>query len=541
MLKQKLKSDLENAIKQLGFEVDDIVLETSHNPQFGDYSSNISLQLANQKRGEGQQSPREIANELAKSMQELDYLASVEVAGPGFLNFKLKPAHLSQELNQILSKDNSYGSTELGAGRPVQIEFISANPTGPLTLANGRGGAIGDTLANLFEASGYQVNREYYVNDTGNQIRTLGLSVQAAAGKIEAEDTHYQGEYIKDLALKFANQLDQDPQTLGHELANYMLDQEIKPAIKKLNINFDNYFSEHSLYQESIPLTVQSLAQKDLTYEKDGAIWFKSTEFGDDKDRVLMTSEGSRGRQEPTYFLADIAHHIVSHDQGYLKRINVLGADHHSYATRISAVLKGLGYQDWKGGAWQDIIIMQLVRLFKGGQEVRMSKRAGNFVTIDELLDEVSADAVRYFFLMSSANTTVDFNLDLAKEQSNKNPVYYVQYAHARSFNILAKAEAKIDPAGEYQLSHPAELSLLIQLTALPDVIEDTVKDYQVNRLTNYAYQLADKLHKFYEQCPVLQAEAEEIKQARLALVSASQIVLANTLRLMGISAPERM
>lgn len=543
MLKQQILEDLKKTVKDLGYPVTDIVLSITQNPNFGDYSTNLALQLAKLESAKVKQSPTEIAKEILEQFGKSDYLERVEVAGGGFINFFAKPEMIAGQVKEILAAGKKFGENNLGEGQKIEVEFISANPTGPLTLASGRGGAIGDTLANVLEKSGYKVDREYYVNDTGNQIRLLGESVLAQIGKLSHKDEHYKGEYISELAEKFQDQLSEDPQDLGHKLAEYLLDYEIKPAILRLRIRFDEFYSEKSVYERDlISKTVELLKDKGVAYEKEGALWFKASEFGDEKDRVLMTSMAGRGRSEPTYFLADIAHHLDTLERGYVKRINILGADHHGYGARMKGVMEVLGY-----GQKIEIIFMQFVRLFKAGKEMRMSKRAGSFVTLDELLDAVGKDVVRFFFLMYSPDSLIDFNLDLAKERSEKNPVFYVQYAHARMHNIFQRAQKAGDEPGndndiDYKLlKSKHELVLIKHLASFPEVILEIASTYQVQRLTVYATTLADLFHKFYEQCPVLQAENENLKRARLALVQVSKITLNNTLYLLGISAPERM
>lgn len=540
MIKQRLEEDLKKAISDLGYQPGDTLLSISQNSNFGDYSTNSALQLSKQKLENDEQKPLEIANNILEKLGQPEYLEKTEVAGPGFINFFIKENFLVEQLKEVLEKGENFGKGEKGQGKKIQVEFISANPTGPLTLANGRGGAIGDTLANVLSWSGFLVNREFYVNDTGNQVRLLGESVLAAAGKIEARQEHYQGEYVKELAEKFKDKLALEPQELGHLLADYLLEEEIKPATLRLGIKFDQFYSERSVYQKNlIEKAVKLLEEKGLAYESEGAVWFKATQFGDEKDRVIMTSEGGRGRKEPTYFLADIAHHLDDLSQSYIKRINVLGADHHGYAARMKGAMEALGYE-----GKLDFIFMQMVKLFKEGQEVRMSKRAGNFVTLDELLDLVGKDVARFFFLMYAPDSHIDFNLDLAKEKSNKNPVFYVQYAHARMSNILAKAEGHPLKAKPYEanlLHHPSEIVLIKYLSEFPDLIEEIAINYQVQGLTAFAIKLADLFHHFYEECQVLNAETEELKQARLALVKGSQQVLKNVLKLMGIDAPDRM
>ncbi len=548
MIKQQLEDDLKKAVRELGFGATDIVCSIPKNSDFGDYSSNIALQLTKLNLGNYEHSSEEIANKISEKLQKLVgayrdtpekyYLEKIEVKGGGFINFFIKPEFLMKDLAEILEKGEKFGITGMGKGQKIQVEFISDNPTGPLTLANGRGGAMGDTLANVLAFSGASVSREYYVNDTGNQVRVLGESALAAMGKVPPKEEHYQGEYVKELANKFSDKSDLNPQDLGHKLADYLLENEIKPAVERLGVKFDEFYSERSIYERDlITKAVGLLEEKDLAYEKDGAVFFKATKFGDDKDRVLMTSEAGRGKEEPTYFLADIAHHLDDLEKGYQKRINFLGADHHGYGARMQGVMEALGY---KGKV--EMIFFQFVRLFKEGKEVRMSKRAGNFVTLDELLALVGKDAVRFFFLMYAPSSHIDFDLDIAREKSTKNPVFYVQYAHARMSNILAKVESQEARVKSLEkLEKKEELEIIKHLGEFPDLITEITQTYQVQALPTYALKLADLLNSFYEACPVLQAESEELKEARLNLVKAAKIVLGSSLKLMGIEAPEKM
>lgn len=550
MIKHQLKEGLKKVVEDLGYPPVDIVLSISSKPEFGDYSTNVALQLAKLKLGGVKQSPMEIAKKIESKLSLLangqspskKYLEKIEIKKPGFLNFFIIPQFWKEDLEEILKKGEKFGKNEKGKGEKIQVEFISANPTGPLTLANGRGGALGDTLSNVLAWNGYQVEREYYVNDTGNQIRLLGESVLSAAGKLPPSKEHYQGDYIQELAEKFKDYLNLEPLELGHLLADYLLKQEIKPIIFRLGIKFDEYYSERSIYQRNlIKKTIELLKKKGLVYEKEEALWFKSTQFGDEKDRVLLTSEKMRGRMEPTYFLADLAHHLDVLSRGYKKRINFLGADHHSYGVRIQGALQALSYKEK-----QDIIFFQFVRLFKDNQEVRMSKRAGTYVALSELLDQVGADAIRFFFLMYAPSSHIDFNLDLAKEKSEKNPVFYVQYAYARMANILAKIKGreshKLEVKSDFGiLEKKEELELIKYLGEFPDLVEEIGQTYQVQGLPAYALKLGELLNKFYECCPVIAAESKELQKARIALVQASKIVLGSTLNLMGIKAPERM
>ena len=448
-----------------------------------------------------------------------------EVAGPGFINFFLSREYLQKQVSVILKEKEKFGQLKIGKSQKINVEFISANPTGPLTLGNGRGGFWGDVLTNVLNKAGYQAKREYYINDTGEQIKKLGHSV---LNDVEAV---YQGRYIEELRKKIKGN---DPEKIGQSAAKIILQEMIKPTIKKMKIKFDVWFSEKTLYQrKEVTEVLDLLKNRKLAYESEGALWFKSTQFGDDKDRVLIKEDG-----EKTYLASDAAYLKNKFARGFQKLIFFWGADHYGYVARILAAAEALGYNKEQ----INIIVMQLVRLIREGQEVRMAKRTGTYVTLDELIDEVGLDVTRFFFLARGADTHLNFDLALAKKQSEDNPVYYIQYAHARICSILAKSKikAKASVVDYKLLCHPSELGLIKQLIKLPEIIEDTARDYQVQRLPQYATDLATAFHQFYRDCQVL-SENIHLAQARLSLVSATQIVLKNTLSLMGISAPEKM
>lgn len=537
MIKGFIIEDLKRVVKDLGFESTDIVLSSSENILFGDYTTNVALQLSKQKSSNQTQSPRDIANKILEVFGHPHYLERIEVAGPGFLNFWVKAETLVKTLPQIIKAGATYGAAK--SNQKIQVEFISANPTGPLTLGNGRGGSLGDALAYILSLQGNDVEREYYVNDTGNQVRTLGNSVKAIAGLIETQEIFYKGEYIAELAEKFKDDLHLDAQELGHILADYLLKNDIQEQIKKMGIKFDKFFSERSLYPQKIKYALETMKSKNLTYEKDGAIWFKGSEYGDEQDRVLVTSSEKRGKEEPTYFLADIAYHLDVFERGFDKKINIWGADHHDYGKRFMAAMKALGYENRL-----QIVFMQFVRLIKDGKEVRMSKRAGVYVTLDELFSLVSPDVARYFFLMVSSNTHIDFNLELAEKKSNENPIFYIQYAHARMSSILEKAkslsEVKKNDPDLSLLKQEKELELTKVLLEFPEIIKEVSDNFTVHHLATYSYKIADSFHKFYEVCPVISGE-KSLTGARLVLVQATKQVLKQSLDLMGISAPDRM
>jgi arginyl-tRNA synthetase len=507
MIREEIKNLIKKSVEELYKKEIEVKVDLPENVTFGDYSTNIAMLL--------KKNPQEIADAIKSSLLE-----KIEVKS-GFINFFVSKEYLQKQVEKILKEKESFGKLEIGRGQKINVEFISANPTGPLTLGNGRGGFCGDALANVLEKAGYKTTREYYINDVGEQVRKLGHSI---IGDLEAV---YSGDYIADLKKRVAGD---NPEKVGQAGAKLILKEMIEPIVKKMGIKFDVWFSEKSLRQEKeIEKVLDYLKNKNLVFENEGAVWFKSTEFGDDKDRVLIKADG-----ETTYFLSDIVYLKDKFERGFSRLIFFWGADHFGYIGRIKAAAEALGYKKEQ----IDIIIMQLVRLMQEGQEVKMSKRSGIYVTIDELIDEVGLDVARFFFLTRSAGSHLNFDLDLAKEQSEKNPVYYMQYAHARICSILKKAENYKQKAIRY--NEPAEFDLIKQLIRLPEVVEDTAKDYQVQRLPQYATDLATSFHKFYRDCQVI-SEDKNSTQARLALILATKTVLKNILDLMGISAPEKM
>lgn len=508
MAREKIKKLVEKTIKDLYKEKIEVDIERPAEAVYGDYSSNIAMTL--------KKNPQEIADAIKS-----DILEKVEVEN-GFINFFLSKDYLQQEIGEILKEKDRFGNLEIGEGEKVNVEFISANPTGPLTLGNGRGGFCGDVLTNVFKKAGYKVGREYYINDTGEQVKKLGHSV---LGDSEAV---YKGEYVEKLGKRIK---EKDPQKAGEEAAGIILKEMIKPSVRRMGIEFDVWFSEKSLYQKKeVEKALKELKEKGFIFEKEGAAWFKSTEFNDDKDRVVIKADGAT-----TYLASDIAYLKNKFKRGFSKLVFFWGADHYGYIARIKAAAEALSFEKEK----IDIVIMQLVRLFEKGVEVKMSKRSGIYITIDELIDEVGLDVARFFFLTRSPGSHLNFNLDLAKEQSEKNPVYYVQYAHARICSILKKIKDP-KPKNLKLLNHLSELALIKQLMKFPEIIEDTARDYQVQRIPKYAMDLATAFHQFYRDCKVLN-ENKDLMQARLGLILATKIILKNTLDLIGISAPEKM
>jgi len=533
MLRDKIYEVVKNSVISLqrekifpGFDIPDFLVEHPEQKNYGDYSTNVALRVA----GSVRKSPKEIADLIISKLKDENVFEKVETAGPGFINFFIFKKYLQSQLDVIFKEKEKFGKSKIGNGKKINVEFISANPTGPLTLGNGRGGFCGDVLANVLEKAGYKVAREYYINDIGGQIKKLGHSV------IGDEFAVYKGDYIEDLKKRIK---EKNPEMAGARAAEIILNEMIKPTVKRMGIKFDKWFSEKSLYQKGqVDKAIKLLKDKNLAYEKEGALWFKSTEFGDDKDRVLIKADG-----EKTYFASDIAYLKDKIKRGFEIMIFFLGADHYGYVPRLKAIAQALGFEKENIKA----IVMQLVRLFKNGKEVKMSKRAGVYVTLDELLDEVGSDVTRFFFLLRNPDSHLNFDLNLAKEQSEKNPVYYIQYAYARIHSILANSKLKTQ-SSKLQLktqnlkllNHSSELGLIKQLIRLPEIVEDIAKDYQVQRLPQYALDLADSFHQFYENCRVI-SEDKDLTSARLALAVATRIVLENTFKLMGITAPERM
>jgi len=489
MVREDIEKIIEKVVKDLGAKLPNFSVEQSREKKHGDYSTNIAMII------------RKDPTKIAEKMQN-DMFERIEVIKPGFINFFLAPEYLQKQVRDILQKKNKFGNSKIGKNQKVNIEFISANPTGPLTLGNGRGGFSGDVLSNILQKAGYNVTREFYINDRGKQIEDLKKGL-------------YKGE------KRTASQIQKENR---------------KTISKDMKIKFDVWFSEKNLYKsKEVDKTLSFLKKEKLTYEKGGALWFKSTKFGDDKDRVLIKKDG-----EMTYFASDIAYLKNKFDRGFKKLIIFLGADHHGYVKRMKAATEALGYKKNQ----LNFVLMQLVAVMWTGEGnvkelKRMSKREGIYWGIDELIGKLGLDVVRFFFLQRGANSHLNFDLKLAKEKSQNNPVYYVQYAYARISSILAKAKHTEDGPPQL-LNHKLEFDLIKQLIRFEEVVEDTANDYQIQRIPQYAVELAESFHRFYQRCQVI-SDNEKTTQARLALISATQIVLKNTLDLMGISAPLKM
>jgi arginyl-tRNA synthetase len=526
-----------------------IVVEIPKETVRADYASTVAMMLAPIE----QKSPRQIAEIFQTYLQEDPRAASerIELAGPGYINVTLKPGQWRQVLLEVHAKGQQYGQADIGKNRRVQIEFVSANPTGPLHVGHGRWAAVGNALANLLRSAGYQVQREYYNNDSGRQVRLLGQSVyaryqQICGNSVPDPDDGYRGSYVTDLARRLKERVGDDyrgmplEKCLDYFTQNSLeeMTELIRDDLNQFGISFESWFSEASLYERgSVQKVLDEMKKKQYLYEKDGALWFRSTQFGDDKDRVVRKEDG-----EFTYLASDMAYHQDKLSRGYDSIINIWGADHHGYTARMAAVVEALGYPREK----LVILIGQLVTLVRDGQPVPMSKRAGDFVTLRDVLNEVGKDAAVFFFLMRRLDSAMEFDLELAKRQSNENPVYYVQYAHARLCSVLRQAAEQgiemrdIDQINRNLLSEPEELNLMKRLDFFPKLIEESARALEPHRLTFYLLELAGILHHYYYKHRIISADSD-LTQARLLLVRSVRSVMANALRILGVTAPERM
>lgn len=525
----KLTEETIKSLQQQGvlnaFAIPQIQILKPKEKTHGDYAINVAMEIGKKEGRNPLEVAEAIKGEMAENDDFFDYFDLAEAVAPGFINFKLSKKYLWQTARDALKQGSKFGNLNIGKKQKVQVEFVSANPTGPLTVGNGRGGPYGDVLANVLNKAGYKTEKAYYVNDYGNQILVLGHSV------LKDNEAKYSGEYIDELNKQLTIK-ETDPYKIGKRAAKIVLEKIIKPTIEKLNIKYDEWFSETKLYDAKlVSKTIQSLRENDFVYSSDGAEWFKAIQFGDERDRVIIKSDGSN-----TYLAGDIAYHKYKFEkQKFSKVINVWGADHFGDVPGLMAGVEALGH---KGKL--EVILLQFVTVMKDGKPVKMSKRLGTVIAMDDLLDELPADVVRFFFLQKSPNTHLNFDMDLAKEQSEKNPVFYVQYAYARLSSILRTESTIKKNASLELLVHPKELDLIKQISYLPEIIESVTEDYQVHHLTQYALDLATAFHAFYNECHVL-VDDENLKQARLSLIKTTQITLKNTLDLLGITAPEKM
>jgi len=527
------------------FDLPEIAVERPRETTHGDYATAVALQLARPAR----MAPLKIAQAIVDHLERPDYLSDATVAPPGFINFRLSTAWLQMLPDRILADPAAFGRLELGNGKHAQVECVSANPTGPITLGRTRGGVIGDTLHRALEAAGYDVTMEYYYNDAGRQVTLLGESVkvrylQQLGQAAELADEHYQGDYITDLARDLIAEhgpalVDMPADTFA-EYARDRISSQQKETLARVGIIFDVYYREESLYETGkVWECLEALQERGYVYQQDGAQWFRSTAFGDDKDRVVVKATG-----EPTYRLPDMAYHWDKKQRGFDLVVDIFGPDHHATAPQVLMGVQALGFDP----AFVHTLLHQIVTLVRGGAPVKMSTRRGLYVTLDELVDEVGADPIRYFMISRSANSPIDFDLDLAVEHSDKNPVYYIQNAHVRCAGIFRKwAEAGLpdDADAEADLSllvHERELAFLRKAQELGDVLEMVATLYEPHRLAFYAYDLAALFHTTYEECRVLHSDVPEpLRRARLRFYRAARAVFARVLDLMGMSAPEVM
>ena len=578
LAKQQVKETVMNALGRLVAEgkIEAVPLpafnvERPADVSHGDFSCNAAMASAKALRN----NPRAIGQMIADAaVLDGTVFEKIEVAGPGFLNFFISPLWFNETVGEVISSGSDYGKTDLGKDKRVLVEFVSANPTGPMHIGNARGGALGDSLSSVLQFAGYEVEREFYVNDAGNQIEKFGKSLsirymQIADGNksdviasygdddvcrkiFEDEENFpmpedvYKGVDIIEHAYNFYKIngdkfVNADEESRKSALVEYALPLNIdglERDLKKYRIVYDTWFRESSLHKSgAVKQIVDMLTEKGQTYEKDGAIWFKASDFGDDQDRVLVRANGI-----PTYFVPDIAYHynkLVT--RGFDKAIDILGADHHGYIARMKAALTALGVDASK----LDIVIMQMVMLVRNGETVKLSKRSGKAITLSTLLDEVPIDAARFFFNLRDPNTHLEFDLELAIEESSNNPVFYVQYAHARICSILRRMEEEGTgysniPVSELNFNHPAELALIRHIAALPNCINEAAKDYNPSKITKYLCDLAQLFHKFYDNCKI-KGEEENILQSRLSLCVATKTVFKNLLDLLKVDAPEKM
>ena len=527
------------------FVIPKILVEKPRETANGDYATPVALRLAKEAR----QAPLKIAQAIARHLPELTYLSEVIVAPPGFINFRVATAYLQNQVEEILAEGMDYGRIDSGAGKKAQVECVSANPTGPIHIGRTRGGVMGDTLARAMRAAGYDVTLEYYYNDAGRQVTLLGEStriryLQLLGEDVEVDEEHYKGDYIQDIAQElFAAHgaaLRDRPVDFFADYAKDRIAQAQKESLKRIHIEFDLYFREQSLYENGrVWEALEALQERGYVYQKDNAQWFRTTAFGDDKDRVLVKSTG-----EPTYRMPDIAYHWDKAQRGFDLVVDIFGPDHHATAPQVLMGVQALGYDT----SFVRTVLHQIVYFYRGGELVKMSTRAGEFVTLDELVDEVGADPIRYFMISRSGNSPIDFDMDLAVEHSDKNPVYYIQNAHVRCAGIFRKwADAGLDPDADSMadlslLTHENELNFLRKALELSNILELVVKESEPHHITFYAYELASLFHPAYETCRVLHSEVPEpVRLARLRFYRAAQQLFARVLDLLGMSAPEVM
>jgi arginyl-tRNA synthetase len=530
------------------------IIETPKIKNHGDYATNVAMLMAPQEK----KSPRKIAQDIIEHISKKDDIFDkFEVAAPGFINFFISRSCWLKTFHEIALQGSSYGKAQLGKGEKINIEYVSANPTGPLHIGHGRGAAVGEALANILEAVGYNVSREYYINDTGNQMELLGKSVytrylQLLGKEVIFPTEFYQGDYIEEIAKQIVSQhgnyYENTPESESLPFfTSFAVDhilKEIQKDLEDFGAHFDSWFSEKTLYKEkTVDRAIDELKKKNYIYQDDGHLWFKSTHFGDDKDRVVIRSNGV-----PTYFASDCAYHLNKLERGFKRIINIWGADHHGYIPRIKAVIEAFG----NNREIIEILLVQLVNLLRDEAPVTMSTRSGTFITLREVIDEVGKDAVKYIFLTRKSDAHLDFDLEIAKKQSDENPVYYVQYAHARICNIINFAKEQgisfpnPDEVNLELLTLPEEINLIKQLTSYPELVESCAINLEPHRITTYLNELVSSFHRYYHLGKLegkhrVVNEDIELSKSRLWLVNTIRIVIKNALNLLGVSAPEKM
>ena len=544
-----LRQELARAAISLGAPADvSPLLERPRDPAFGDWATNVAMVLAKQL-GE---KPRDLAQRLILAIDGAAAgISLAEIAGPGFINFRLDPNTVARGIAALVAADAEYGRSDVGDGKPVVVEFVSANPTGPLHVGHGRQAALGDAIASLLEWSGWDVSREFYYNDAGVQIENLARSTQArvrerTGAALVIPEGGYHGAYIAEIAERYVAEHPADAAGADLDALRRFAVQELRKEqdrdLQAFGVAFDTYYLESSLYEDgSVHDTVAALVSSGRTYVKDGALFLRTTDYGDDQDRVMRKSPEKGGTY--TYFVPDVAYHVTKWERGYTRAINVQGSDHHSTVTRVRAGLQALGIGIPEG--YPEYVLHQLVTVLRGGEEVKISKRAGSYVTVRDLIDDVGRDAVRYFFLMRKGDSQLSFDVDLARSQSEENPVYYIQMAHARLCGIFRVGEvdsSAVTAAGVdfSQLALPEEMELMKALLDFPSTVANAAEALEPHRIATYLHDTAGRVHLWYHKAHVLN-EPEQIMRARLFLARAAQVVMYNGLTLLGVSAPERM
>ena len=532
-MKEKLRKVINDALGKSDITVNDIIIEIPKDSSNGDYSSNIAMQLAHILK----KNPREIAT-MIKENSDADFITKIDIAGPGFLNFFVKNDYLFDNINKVLEQGDNYGSSNIGDGIKVNLEYVSANPTGFLHIGHARGAAYGDSLANIMRFAGYDVTREYYINDAGNQINNLEKSIIVRYHNLcgideELGENSYHGEDIIEVARDIYNEYaDSAPNDIFRKKGVDFLLKKIKSDLSDFRIHFDKWSSETDLYKnKEVDNVLSKLKESGNTYMSDNALYLKTSLYGDEKDRVLVKSDHNN-----TYFLPDIAYHLNKYSRGYDKLIDVLGADHHGYINRLKAAITMMGEDANK----LEVKILQMVRLLKNGEEIKLSKRTGKTLTLNDLLQEVGVDAARYFFSSRSLDTQLDFDMELATKKSNENPVYYVGYAHARICSILSEYNKETSGSDYKTLSSEYAINLLTKIYEFSDVVKSSALKEQPHLITNYVYELAQSFHSFYAHEKVLTNDTNYTND-RINLIKATKITIKNALKLIGVDAPEKM